>query len=420
MKYLVILGDGMADHKLEELENKTPLEFANKPNIDMLAGMGEVGLIKTVPDGMKPGSDIANLAIMGYNPQQYYSGRSPLEAVSIGINLKETDIAVRCNLVTLSKDEPYENKIMIDYSAGEISTEEATELINYLERELGSSAMKFYAGVSYRHCLVWDMGKMELGCTPPHDILDCKITNYLPSGNNSEILIELHKKSYELLSNHPINIEREKKGLNPANSIWLWGEGKKPALKNFKQVYGLRPSVISAVDLIKGIGICAGFSSIDVEGATGTVHTNFDGKTQAVIDEFERGQEFVYAHFEAPDECGHQNDLENKIKSIEIIDQKVVGPLYNYLKRTGDSFAILILPDHPTPVKFRTHTSDPVPYIIYRHNELSKTDKATVVNPNNESTLTTYKVTNYNEETASKTGIFISDGYKIIERLIEK
>ena len=399
MKYLVVLGDGMADFKVEELNFKTPLECAVKPNIDKLAQNGEMGLVATVPANMKPGSDVANLAVMGYNPQVYYSGRSPLEAASIGIDMKETDLAIRCNLVTLSEEENYADKTMVDYSSEEISTNEADQLIKAVQDALGNDILQFYTGISYRHCLIWHQGEMGLGCTPPHDILEQKITAYLPQNS---MILELQKKSYEILKNHPVNINRKQQGLRPANSIWLWGEGKKPQLTDFYQLHGKKASVISAVDLIKGIGLCAGMTSIDVEGATGTVHTNFDGKTKAIMAEFDRGQEFVYAHFEAPDECGHQKDIANKVKSIELIDQKVVGPMVQYFEEKGEPYSIMVLPDHPTPLKLRTHTADPVPFLIYRSNNVKQ-------QPNG-----------YTEEHAAKTGLFISEGYKIMNYFLEE
>lgn len=403
MKYLVVLGDGMADYKVEELGGKTPLECAIKPNIDKLAKMGVMGLVATVPGNMKPGSDVANLAVMGYDPQVYYSGRSPLEAVSIGISMEETDLAIRCNLVTLSEDEPeYGDKTMVDYSSGEITTQEADELIQAVHAQLGSEMLHFYTGISYRHCLIWKEGPMGLGCTPPHDILEQKITDYLPSGAEKEMVLELQKKSYEILKDHPINIERKRKGLNPANSIWLWGEGRKPQLKDFYQLHGLKASVISAVDLIKGIGLCAGMTSIDVEGATGTVHTNFDGKAKAIMAEFDKGQDFVYAHFEAPDECGHQRDIPNKVKSIELIDEKIVGPMVQYFEEKGEPYSIMVLPDHPTPLKLRTHTSDPVPFLVYR------------------SDCPQQNTDSYTEENARKTGLFIQDGYTVMNYFLEE
>ncbi len=301
MKYVVILGDGMADYPVPQLDNKTPLQYAKKPNIDELAKKSLIGLVKTVPDGIPPGSDAANLSVMGYNPKKYYTGRSPLEAVSMGIELSDTDVALRCNLVTLSEHEDYANKTMIDYSSDEISTEEAKILIEAVNQALKTETINFYPGISYRHCMVWDNGKTGLGCTPPHDILEKKITDFLPK-ESSGLLLDLMIKSYDILSQHPVNIARQQKGLRPANSIWLWGEGKKPMLSSFQEKYSISGSVISAVDLLKGIGICAGLTSIDVEGATGNIHTNFSGKAAAALEAL-KTDDFVYVHIEAPDEC---------------------------------------------------------------------------------------------------------------------
>ena len=400
----------MADNKIKELGNKTPLEAAYKPNIDALAGKSEMGLVNTQDEEFEPGSDIGNLTILGYDPKKYYTGRSPLEAANMGAVMKDTDIAARCNLVTLSEDvtssenEIYENKTMLDYSAGEISTEEAGILINYLNKELGGEHFKFYTGTSYRHCLIWSGGPEGLVLTPPHNFSDKKITPFMPEGTGAEKLTELQKKSCKLLKNHPLNIERKNKGLKPANSIWIWGAGKKPLLLDFGMKYGLKPSMVSAVDLLKGIGRYAGFNVVDVPGATGTIHTNFEGKARAVIKEFERGQDFVFIHIEAPDECGHQGDLKNKIKSIELIDEKIAGPLYKYLsnnlKDTGEHFNIMILPDHYTPVESKTHTKEPVPYIIYKSNGEKLNDYG------------------YSEENAGKTNIFIQEGYKLIDIFI--
>lgn len=383
MKYVVILGDGMADYPMDSLGGKTPLEVANKPNIDALCANGEIGLVKTVPDGMKPGSDVANLSMMGYSPAKYYSGRSPLEALSMGIDLKPTDIAIRCNLVTLSDKEDYENKTMVDYSAGEISTKEASQLIQYIEENLGNDILHFYAGVSYRHCLVVNNAKLGTVYTPPHDISDKCISSHLPSGLYGETMLSLMKKSYELLKDHPVNIARIKAGKNPANSIWLWGEGTKPALTDFYQKYGLRGAVISAVDLIKGIGVGADMKVIEVEGACGTYETNFEGKAQSAVDALTKdGYDYVYVHMEAPDECGHQGDLKHKILSIELIDSLVVKYIVERLNAMNIDFSMLIAPDHPTPIALKTHTSDPVPYVLYRSNarKQSQFDKMTEKN----------------------------------------
>ncbi len=402
MKYVVILGDGMADYPIEKLGNKTPLMVANKPNIDALAQKGEVGLVKTVPEGLKPGSDVANLAVMGYNPKSCYTGRSPLEALSIGIDLKDDDIAIRCNLVTLSDEENYEDKTMVDYSAGEVSTKEAKELIEYLEEKLGTDTLAFYAGVSYRHCLVKHHAKVGTQFTPPHDISGRKVTEYLPKELYGKEMLALMKKSYDLLKDHPINKARIAAGKNPANSIWLWGEGTKPQLQSFESKFGIKGSVISAVDLLKGIGIGAKMEVIEVEGACGTYETNFLGKAKAAIDSLKRN-DYVYIHMEAPDECGHQGDIEHKILSIEKIDSIVVKYIVDELRKGDEPFSILVAPDHPTPIALRTHVSDPVPYIIYRSNDEKKNSVQT-----------------YNEETAKVSGIYFASGEDLIKTFIKE
>lgn len=403
-KYVVILGDGMADYPIDELGGKTPLEVAKKPNIDALCAKGELGLVKTVPKGMKPGSDVANLAVLGYAPARYYSGRSPLEALSIGIDLKDTDIAIRCNLVTLSDDEPYENKVMVDYSAGEISSEEAKELIEFIDSKLGNDKLRFYNGVSYRHCLVRHDSSLGTEYTPPHDISDKRITDYLPKALYGEEMLALMKKSYELLKDHPVNIARIKAGKNPANSIWLWGEGTRPALSPFAQKYGLKGAVISAVDLIKGIGIGADMKVIEVEGACGTYETNFKGKAEAAVKALlEDGNDYVYVHMEAPDECGHQGDLKHKILSVELIDGVVVQYIVEKLSEAKVDFSILVAPDHPTPIKLKTHTSDPVPYVLYR----SYDEK-----DNNFKSMT--------EKNAKESGIYYADSCELIDKFIKE
>ena len=392
----------MADYDVPEFDGKTILDVADKPNIDYMSMHGELGMVKTVQDGMKPGSDVANLSVMGYDTRTCYTGRSPLEAASIGVQLKDTDVTFRCNLVTLSDEENYEDKTMVDYSAGEISTEEAKELIAAVAKELNTDILKFYAGVSYRHLLVWDKGSDKVELTPPHDISDRKIKDYLPQGDNSAELLELMKRSARILGAHPVNLERIKQGKNPATSIWLWGEGKKPQLDNFEKKYGVSASVISAVDLIKGIAICADMESIDVDGATGTYHTNFEGKTKAALKSLcEDGKDFVYIHMEAADECGHQGDAKNKKLSVELIDKKVVGPLRKELERLGVDYKMLILPDHPTPIKLKTHVSDPVPYVIY------------------DSTKEEGKGLLYNEENGRKTGVYIEDGYTLMDKFLK-
>lgn len=369
MKYLLLLGDGMADKNIKELNNKTPLEVANKPLMDEYAKKGIMGMVKTVPDAYKPGSDVANLSLMGYDPDKFYTGRSPLEAVNIGVKLKNDDLAIRCNLVSLSKDKNYEDKTMLDYSSSEISTEEADILIKYLEKNLSDYDLHFYTGTSYRHCLVINNAKESTEYTPPHDISLKKITNYFPKGYYSKRFIDLMKKSYELLSNHPINVKREERGLNPANSIWLWGEGRKPKLKDFNSLFNKKAAVISAVDLIKGIGICANMNVINVEGATGTLSTNYENKAKACINAFLSGYDFIYLHVEASDECGHQGDLKGKIKAIENLNFRLLEPITKALNNANEEFSVLITPDHPTPISTRTHDRTPVPFLIYRSND---------------------------------------------------
>lgn len=365
MKYVVILGDGMADYPVDELNGKTPLEVANKPSIDALAKKSQVGLINTIPTGLKPGSDVANLSVMGFNPTNCYTGRSPLEAYSIGINMNDTDVAFRANLVTLSDEKEFSEKTMIDYSSGEISTEDANMLIDFLKPHIQNEFLNLYAGTSYRHCLIFKNGSTNVDLTPPHDISDKKITKYLPKGDDSLLLYKLMERSYELLKNHPYNIDRVAKGKNPANCLWFWGAGTKPQLENFSEKYGVKAGVISAVDLIKGIAMCSGMDVIDVENITGTYKTNFCGKAEACLKYLDNGGDFVYIHMEAPDECGHQGDVKNKILSIELIDEKVVKPICEAFERKGEDFRMLIMPDHPTPIKLKTHVSDPVPYVFY-------------------------------------------------------
>ena len=368
MKYLVLLCDGMADTPVPELGGKTPMEAAQKPNMDALAREALVGTAKTVPYGMKPGSDVANLSALGYHPADCYTGRSPLEAASIGVDLAPDEYAIRCNLVTLSDEPAYADKSMVDYCAGDISTAEATELIHFLAEHL-PEGVRLYPGVSYRHCLVWKNPAEDIGeLTPPHDISGQKITGRLPDPAKAGVLLELMEKSFDLLKNHPVNQKRVAEGKRPANSMWFWGQGRKAALRPFKELYGLNASVISAVDLIKGIGILAKMEVLDVPGATGYIDTNFDGKAQAAMDAFARGQDLVYVHVEAPDECGHRGETANKVRAIELIDGKILGPVRKALEAQGD-YRILVLPDHPTPLAIRTHSSEPVPYLIYDSRE---------------------------------------------------
>ena len=406
MKYVVVLYDGMADYPVPALDGKTPMQVAKKPNMDYLAKHGEVGLIRTVAEGLKPGSDVANMSVMGFDPKKFYTGRSPLEALSMGIDMKPTDVSLRTNLVTLSEDDlPYEQKTIEDYCADDISTEEAEILIKYIDEKLGTDEFKFYPGISYRHCLIWKNGTTELGkMTPPHDITGKVITDFLSTAENAKPLIEMMKKSYDLLKNHPVNIARKKNGKRPANSIWLWGEGTRPAFDTFESVYGVKGGVVSAVDLIKGLGECAKMDVAEVEGATGYIDTNFEGKANAALDLLKKGDDLVYIHFEAPDECGHRNEPENKVKAIEMIDTRVLPILFDGLKKYDDN-KIMILPDHPTPIVTRTHASDPVPFLIYQHSKENETDSG---------------VDSINEESAKQTGEYIDFGPSIMGKFLDK
>ncbi len=363
MKYLIVLGDGMADEPIEAIGGKTPLEAAEKKEMDRLAKTGEVGLSYMVPEGMSPGSDTANLSVAGYNPKIYYSGRSPLEALSIGVDMKPTDVSLRCNVVTLSEEEEaYEDKRILDHSSGEISTEDAAVLIEALKEGLKREGYEFYVGTSYRHLLVWANGKV-VELTPPHDILTKRIGDYLPQ---DPVLREMMKKSYDILANHPINIKRKEQGLNPANSAWFWGAGTRPALTSFTEKTGKRGVMISAVDLLKGIAVGSGMDNLSVEGANGGLHTNYKGKAMAALDALlEKGYDFAYVHIEAPDEMGHQGLLKEKIQAIESIDREIVRTLTEGLEKAGEDYRMLILPDHPTPIRIRTHSAGPVPYLLY-------------------------------------------------------
>ncbi len=400
MKYMIILGDGMADEPIAKLGGKTPMEYASTPAMDKLSKMSEIGLVHTIPQGMKPGSDTANLSVLGYDPKIYYTGRSPLEALSIGVDMKPTDIALRCNIVTVSTDDlPYEEKTIIDHSSGEISTEEASVLLKAVRRELENEVYKFYDGISYRHLTIWDKGEV-VPLTPPHDILGQVIGKYLPEDN---VLRGMQKKSYEILAEHPINKERIKKGLNPANSIWFWGAGTRPELSSFEEKTGKKGAMISAVDLLKGIAVGAGMTNISVENANGGLHTNYKGKAEAAVKALtEDGFDFVYVHIEAPDEMGHQGSYEKKVQAIQYIDENVVKHVTEELENKGIDFRILVLPDHPTPVRIRTHASDPVPYMLY------------------DNTKKREESWNYNEREAKESGIYMEEGYRLIEHLFEK
>jgi len=399
MKYAVILGDGMADWPLDELGGKTPLDAATHPCMDRLARDGSFGLVQTVPDGMSPGSDTANLSVFGYDPRKFYSGRSPLEAASLGILLADTDVTYRCNFVTLTKERHIEDATMVDYSAGEISTAEARELILYLDRALSSEGVRLYPGFSYRHCFVLNQAETGAILTPPHDFTGKPVAGKLPSGTNAALLQNWMERAYALLGEHPVNRARIAAGKNPANAIWFWGEGRKPALTPFFEKTGLHGAVISAVDLIQGIGRCAGMDVVKVEGATGTYETNFAGKAQAAIQALSSGADFVYLHVEAPDECGHHGQIAEKIYSIEQIDAQILGPVWTYLDDCGDDYAILVLPDHPTPIHIRTHSAEPVPFSLYKKGDAAG------------------RLLRYTERDAKSTGVVIQEGYRLIDEM---
>lgn len=400
MKYAVLLCDGMADLPREDLGGTTPMGKAVKPNMDRIAAVSEVGMVKTVQDNLKPGSDVANLSVLGYDPAIYYSGRSPLEAGSIGIDMKPTDVSFRCNLVTVSDEEDYTKKTLVDYCADDISTAEAAELIKFVQENFGNDEFAFYSGVSYRHCLIWNNGTLDVGTmTPPHDITGRVVTEYLSDSPNAVKLLDMMKRSYDLLKDHPVNKAREARGQRPANSIWLWGEGVRKDLMPFKEKYGLDGAMISAVDLLKGIGKFTDMEVIEVEGATGYIDTNFAGKAQAAIDALKGGKDFVYVHMEAPDECGHRAEVQNKVRSIEIIDEQVLSPILKAFE--GEDIRILICPDHPTPLELKTHTNAPVPYLIY------------------DSTKSVKGVERFDEAHAKDTGVFYPVGHELILHFIK-
>ncbi len=395
MKYVVVLGDGMADLPLEQLDGKTPLAYAKTSVMDELAKVSQIGRVQTVPTGMQPGSDTANLSVLGYDPRKYYTGRSPLEALSIGITLDEGDVAIRCNLVTVSSEEAcYEEKVMMDHSADEISTEDAAVLLQAVKERLEEEGFQFYVGTSYRHCLVWRQGNL-VELTPPHDILGQKIGSHLPK---ESVLAKMQRRSYEILSSHPLNQERKAKGLHPANSLWFWGAGTRPALDSFYSKYGKKGVMISAVDLLKGIAVGAEMTNIHVEGANGGLNTNYEGKARAAVDALtKKGYDFAYIHVEAPDEMGHQGSVERKTEAIQYLDQRVIRPVKEGLDAFGEPYRMLILPDHPTPVSVRTHTADPVPYLLY------------------DSAGKEEHTWNYNEAEAKKSGVFFENGWELME-----
>ncbi len=398
MKYIILQGDGMADMPVEELGNRTPLEVADKPNITRLLSYSLMGVIHTIPENLPPGSDVGNLSLLGYDPVKYYTGRAAIEAAAMGIKMDRGDVAYRCNLVTLSEGNP---RKMVDYSAGHISTEEARELIEEVNRQLGSESFQFYPGVSYRHIMLWKNGIADPVTTPPHDISGEEIEKHLPKGEGSEVLIELIKKSWSFLPGHPVNIKRIEKGENPANSIWLWGQGTTPQIEPIEKKYGISGAMISAVDLLKGLAKLMGMEVINVPGATGYLDTNYQGKVEAALEALKR-VDLVFVHIEAPDETGHQGRADLKVQAIEDFDKKIVGPIVEGLGK--EDYRLLITPDHPTPVKLKTHTSAPVPFILFDSrgkyfNELYH---------------------NYSESEALKTGIEINPGYRIMEILLEK
>ena len=397
MKYIVLLGDGMADEPIEALNGKTPLEYAATPVMDELAGKGRMGMVCNVPTGMSPGSDVANLSVLGYDPLKNYSGRSPLEALSVGVAMEPDDIIFRANIVTLSEQEPYEDKIIVDHSSGEISTEDADILMDAIREAFNSEEIQFHTGTSYRHICVWKQGKAS-DLIPPHDHLGEPAGAYLPK---EPILRQMMEKSFDILNNHPLNIARAQKGLNKANSLWFWGAGTKPSIGSFFEKTGLKGAMISAVDLLKGIAFGAGMEVVEVEGANGSLHTNYEGKAAAAVKTLlEDGNDFVYIHVEGPDEMGHQGSVENKIQSIEWLDSRLLKPLTKALDESGEPYRLLILPDHPTPIRCRTHTCDPVPYILY------------------DSTRQMKKIARYSEAEAAATGELLTEGWRLIDKLL--
>ena len=397
MKYVIVLADGMADEPLEQLGGKTPLEVARTPAMDALAKYGQVGMVSTVPKGMKPGSDVANLSVMGYNPADCYSGRSPLEALSVGVAMENTDVIFRCNIVTVSEEEPYAEKTILDHSSGEISTEDADILMDAIREAFNDEEFSFFTGTSYRHITVWKNGEV-LELEPPHDHLGQVIGQFLPENPKFRAMME---KSFDILNNHPLNVQRALDGKNKANSLWFWGAGTKPALQNFKEKTGLNGTMISAVDLLKGIAVGAGMQVVNVPGATGSLDTNYEGKAQAALDALlKENKDFVYIHLEGPDEMGHQGELEHKILSIEYIDERIVAAVKNGLDAAGEDYRILVLPDHPTPICCRTHTSDPVPFVLY--------DSA---KPHDQGCA-------FTEKDARECGVVVDHGYDLIRKLI--
>lgn len=399
MKYIVILGDGMADEPLAQLDGKTPLEVAKTPVMDELASKGEMGLAKTVPSSMKPGSDVANLAVLGYDPEKNYSGRSPLEALSVGVPMEDTDVVLRCNIVTVTEEEPYAGKTILDHSSGEISTADADVLMDAVRAAFNSEEIQFHTGTSYRHITIWKNGRV-LEFSQPHDHLGQVIGEFLPE---EKLFRDMMEKSFDVLNNHPLNLRRAKEGKNKANSLWFWGAGTKPALGSFREKTGLDGVMISAVDLLKGIAVGAGMDVVNVPGANGSLDTNYEGKADAAVKALlDDGKDFVYVHVEGPDEMGHQGSIEHKILSIEYLDSRLIGRVKDAMEKAGEDYRMLVMPDHPTPIRCRTHTSDPVPYILY------------------DSTRQQRKIARYSEKEAAATGNFEADGYKLMEKFLER
>lgn len=410
MKYLIVVPDGSADNPIAELGGKTPLEAAKLPTMDMLASKGEIGTVRTVPEGISPGSDSANLSVMGYDPRRYLTGRSPLEAAAIGVDMLDTDISFRANFITIDPagEENYEDYIVRDHAAGDITTEECEELLKVINEHFADENLYFHTGTGYRHCMILKKehphAHIEYKCVPPHDILDRHAREYLPKGKSADFLIDMMKESYELLKDHPINKARIAAGKNPANSLWIWGQGTRPELPNFGEKFGVKATVVSAVDLIRGIGTFAGMDVVDVEGADGTINTNYEGKVAKAIEEYKRGQDMIYMHIEGTDECSHQGNLEAKMRCAEYIDGRVVKPLYEYLKSTGEDFRILIVPDHRTPLEIRTHSSDPVPFVIYDSRQELPADGRR----------------QFNERAAYEAKNHIEEGYTLADKFFER
>lgn len=410
MKYLIVVPDGSADDPIDSLGGKTPLEAASLPTMDMLASKGEIGTVRTVPEGISPGSDSANLSVMGYDPRIYLTGRSPLEAAAIGVDMLDTDISFRANFITIDPagEENYEDYIVKDHAAGDITTEECEELLKSINERFADENLYFHTGTGYRHCMLLKKehphAHTEYKCVPPHDILDRPAREYLPKGKSADFLIDMMRESYDILKDHPVNKARIEKGLNPANSLWIWGQGTRPQLPSFEEKFGVKATVISAVDLIRGIGKFAGISVADVEGADGTINTNYEGKVAKAIEEYERGQNMVYMHIEGTDECSHQGNLEAKMRCAQYIDGRVVRPLYEYLKSSGEDFRILIVPDHRTPLAIRTHSSDPVPFVIYDSRHELPVDESR----------------QFNERAAAASGNHIEEGHTLADRFFER